>query len=58
MFVFSTFQLYDTDTGIHRYSFFIYDEGTCPRDYTTVKPFDLIDIDRRVNWNFVHEGLY
>jgi len=44
------------NTGIHRYSFFVYDEGTYPKDYTGVKPFDLIDIGKRVNWNFVQKG--
>jgi len=44
------------NTGIHRYTFLVFDEGTEPKDYTSVKPFDLIDIGRRVNWNFVEEG--
>lgn len=43
-------------TGIHRYTFLVFDEGTSPKDYTSVKPFDLVKIGRRVNWNFVEEG--
>jgi len=43
-------------TGIHRYTFFVFDEGTKAKDYTSVAPFDLRDITRRVNWNFVEAG--
>jgi len=43
-------------TGVHRYTFFVFDEGTTPKDYTGVKPFDLIDVTRRVNWSFTQDG--
>jgi len=43
-------------TGIHRYAFLVFDEGTCPKNYTSVKPMDLVQIQKRVNWNFVEPG--
>jgi len=43
-------------TGIHRYNFLVFDEGTKPKDYSTVAPMDLIDIDRRVYWNLTETG--
>lgn len=43
-------------TGIHRYTFLVFDEGTTPKDYTMVQPMDLINIDNRVNWSFVNPG--
>ena len=45
-----------TGTGIHRYNFLVFDEGTKPKDYSTVAPMDLIDIDRRVYWNLTEKG--
>jgi len=41
-------------TGLHRYTFLVFDEGTSPKDYTSVTPMDLINIDKRVNWNFIN----
>lgn len=43
-------------TGVHRYTFLVFDEGTSPKDYTSVTPMDLVDIGKRVNWNFVQSG--
>jgi len=40
-------------TGIHRYTFLVFDEGTSPKDYTSVTPVNLVQIGKRVNWNFV-----
>jgi len=43
-------------TGIHRYTFLVFDEGTSPKDYTSIAPMNLVNIDKRVNWNFVQPG--
>ena len=43
-------------TGIHRYNFFVFDEGVKPKDYSSVEPMDLVDIGRRVNWCFTEKG--
>jgi len=43
-------------TGIHRYTFFVFDEGESPKNYTSVQPMDLVQIQKRVNWNFVEPG--
>jgi len=43
-------------TGIHRYNFFVFDEGVKPKDYSCVKPMDLVDIGKRVNWCFTEQG--
>ena len=43
-------------TGIHRYTFLVFDEGKSPKDYTSVEPVDLVQIGKRVNWNFVQPG--
>jgi len=43
-------------TGIHRYNFFVFDEGVKPKDYSCVEPMDLVDIGRRVNWCFTEKG--
>lgn len=43
-------------TGIHRYNFFVFDEGVTAKDYSTVQPFDLVDVGRRVYWNFQEKG--
>jgi len=43
-------------TGIHRYNFFVFDEGKTPKDYSCVKPMGLVDINRRVNWSFTQSG--
>jgi len=43
-------------TGIHRYTFLVFDEGISPKDYTSVEPVDLVQIQKRVNWNFVQSG--
>jgi len=43
-------------TGIHRYNFFVFDEGVKPKDYSVVEPMDLIDIGRRVKWCFTEKG--
>jgi len=43
-------------TGIHRYTFLVFDEGECPKNYTSVQPMDLVQIQKRVNWNFVEPG--
>jgi len=44
------------NTGIHRYTFLIFDEGTTAKDYTSIQPVDLVQIGKRVNWNFVEPG--
>lgn len=43
-------------TGIHRYTFLVFDEGTQPKDYSSVIAMDLVDIGRRVYWNFANHG--
>jgi len=43
-------------TGIHRYTFLVFDEGKSPKDYTSVEPVDLVQIGKRVNWSFVQPG--
>jgi len=43
-------------TGIHRYTFLVFDEGTTPKDYSSVIAMDLVDIGRRVYWNFKDQG--
>jgi len=43
-------------TGIHRYTFLVFDEGTAPKDYSSVIAMDLVDIGRRVYWNFKDQG--
>lgn len=43
-------------TGVHRYNFFVFDEGVNRKDYSSVEAFDLVDIGRRVNWNFQEPG--
>ena len=43
-------------TGIHRYTFLVFDEGTMPKDYSDVIAMDLVDIGRRVYWNFAEQG--
>jgi len=43
-------------TGIHRYTFLVFDEGNCPKNWTRVEPMDLYQIGKRVNWNFVQPG--
>jgi len=44
------------NTGVHRYTFFVFEEGVMPKDYTGIQPFDLKNITRRVNWNFLQPG--
>merc|ERR1719419_1170024 len=43
-------------TGIHRYNFLVFDEGTKAKDYSSVIPMDLVDIGRRVYWNLAEPG--
>jgi len=43
-------------TGIHRYNFFVLDEGVVPKDYSAIVPFDLVNVGRRVNWCFTEPG--
>ena len=43
-------------TGIHRYNFLVFDEGTKAKDYSSVIPMDLVDIGRRVYWNLAEQG--
>ena len=47
---------FSSGTGIHRYTFLVFDEGISPKDYTSVEPVDLVQIQKRVNWNFVQPG--
>jgi len=44
------------ETGIHRYTFLIFEEGKTPKDYKGIAPFDTVDVARRVYWNFVEHG--
>jgi len=44
------------ETGIHRYTFLIFEEGNTPKDYKGIAPFDPVEVARRVYWNFVEDG--
>lgn len=39
-------------TGLHRYTFLVFEEGNTPKDYSSVMPMDATNIDRRINWSF------
>jgi len=44
------------NTGLHRYNFFVFDEGLKPKDYTKIPHFDTKDINRRIEWNLALQG--